>query len=414
MSAYLVVEKLSFGYDGEKVLRNVSFTLEKGTFMGIVGPNGSGKSTLLHLLAGILLPQEGRIRLGGKDSKRYSRVEWARRVAIVFQEVPSRLHLPCLEVVTMGRFPHLKKWHRESEEDEKAVAWAMEVTQTSLFAERDFSELSGGEKQRVMIARALAQKPELLLLDEPTSHLDVLHQLEVMKILHDLQKEGITALGVFHEVNAVAQFCQQALFLKGGSVLAFGPVEQVMTGEWLTELLDVEFLESTHPLSLRPFFVPLTVRKTESRGPRVHLICGGGRGIPFIRRLLEGGFSLSVGVVNRLDSDEEFATRFQLPVVREAPFSPFGQEALEKARELAREARFIVIIPTYWGQGNLPNLELALDLAREGKSVVLLKESLDPKFDYTGGEALRKLEELRQHGARVIEGIDDLFSMARE
>jgi len=412
MSTHLVVEELSFRYEGtEKILHSVHFTLEKGTFVGIIGPNGSGKSTLLHLLSGILPLQEGRILLSGKDLRQCSRLEWAQRVAIVFQEIPLQVNLPCLEVVTMGRFPHLRKWRREKREDEKAVEWAMEVTQTSLFAERDFSELSGGEKQRVMIARALAQQPELLLLDEPTSHLDILHQLEMMRILQALREQGITILGVFHDVNTVAQFCEQVLFLRRGTVLGFGPVEKVMTGERLTELLEVEFLESTHPLSLRPFFMPLEVRKKTPRGVQVHLICGGGRGIPYMRKLLEEGFTLSVGIVNQLDSDEEFATRLKLPVVREAPFSPFGEGALQRAREIARGAHFVLVIPTYWGWGNLLNLELARILLWEGKKVLLFRESLNPEFDYTGGEAMRRLRELEKRGVVVIDKLDDFFSM---
>ncbi|NSW75709.1 MAG: ABC transporter ATP-binding protein [Candidatus Atribacteria bacterium] len=411
MSRYLLVENLGFRYDTVKVLRNVNFALEKGAFMGIIGPNGSGKSTLLYLLAGILPLQEGKVVLSGQDLRRYSRVEWARKVAIVFQEIPPRINLSCLEVVMMGRFPYLRKWRRESEDDERAVQWAMEVTHTWLFAERNFSELSGGEKQRVMIARALAQEPELLLLDEPTSHLDVLHQLEVMRILLHLREQGITILGVFHDVNAVAQFCHEILLLKRGSVLEFGPVERVMTREKITELLGVEFLESTHPVSLRPFFMPLEIRKKEPKGIQVHLICGGGQGVPFMKRLLEEGFSLSVGIVNRLDSDEEFAIRCKIPVVQEAPFSSFAPETLQKAQELARNAHFVLVVPTYWGQGNLLNLELARTLLKEGKRVFLFKAGFDSRFDYTGGEAIIQLVELQKHGAQVVEDVDEFLAL---
>lgn len=413
MSRYLLVENLGFRYDTVKVLRNVNFALEKGAFMGIIGPNGSGKSTLLYLLAGILPLQEGQIVLSGQDLRRYSRVEWARKVAIVFQEIPPRINLSCLEVVMMGRFPHLRKWRRESEDDERAVQWAMEVTHTWLFAERNFSELSGGEKQRVMIARALAQEPELLLLDEPTSHLDVLHQLEVMRILLHLREQGITVLGVFHDVNAVAQFCHEVLLLKRGSVLEFGPVERVMTREKITELLGVEFLESTHPVSLRPFFMPLEIRKKEPKGIQVHLICGGGQGVPFMKRLLEEGFSLSVGIVNRLDSDEEFAIRCRIPVVQEAPFSSFARETLQKAQELARNAHFVLVVPTYWGQGNLLNLELAHTLLKEGKRVFLFKAGFDSRFDYTGGEAIAQLVALQKHGAQVVEDVDEFLAVVQ-
>lgn len=412
MSEHLVVENLSFCYHEEPVLRGINFALPKGAFMGVVGPNGSGKSTLLHLLAGILPLQEGRIVLGGTDVRLCSRLEWARKVAIVFQEIPARVDLPCGEVVSMGRFPHLGRWRREREDDEQAVAWAMETTHTLLFADRDFSELSGGEKQRVMIARALAQKPELLLLDEPTSHLDVLHQLEVMRILTDLSEQGITIIGVFHDVNIVAQFCHRVLLLRRGTALGYGPVETMMTRDRMTELLEVEFWETTHPVSLRPFFMPLAERREKPKNVWVHLICGGGQGIPVMRRLLEEGFLLSVGIVNQFDSDEEFAARFKLPVAREKPFYPFSQEAFQEAYRLARGAQVVLIVPTYWGEGNLLNLELALSLLREGKKVLLLAGSLDPKLDYTGGKAVRKLEELCRGGAQIISGVESLLAMS--
>ncbi len=405
----LSVHHLTFAYSGDCVLQGVDFTLHRGTFLGIVGPNGSGKTTLLHLLARLLPLQEGIICFEGKEIWRYSHTEWAKKVAIVFQEIPTRVSLPCQEVIAMGRFPYLRRFAREGEEDERAVQWAMEMTETWQFAERDFGELSGGEKQRVMIARALAQKPTLLLLDEPTSHLDVLHQLEVMQILRALQREGITIIGIFHDPNVVAQWCQYALFLKGGRVLRFGTTEEVMRKEYLAELLEVEFIEHTHPLSLRPFFTPLELRKRPSRGITVHLICGGGRGIPFVRKFLEAGFSLSVGIVNRFDSDEELAIQLRLPVVSEKPFSPFSEESLHHALHLARKAQWVFIVPTYWGRGNLLNLELARLLLLEGKRVFLLREGFDPRFDYTGGEARKKLAELAHHGAQVLERVEELW-----
>ncbi|MGQ9472767.1 MAG: ABC transporter ATP-binding protein [Candidatus Caldatribacteriaceae bacterium] len=407
---YLWVDAIQFSYEENKVLQGVGFHLEKGAFLGIIGPNGSGKSTLLQLLAGVLPLSKGEISLDGKSVRACSCMEWARKVAIVFQEIPSHLHLPCFEVVAMGRFPHLDRWHGEQEKDTQIVQWAMEITHTLSFAERYFSELSGGEKQRVMLARALAQEPKILLLDEPTSHLDILHQLEVMKILEDLREKGMTIVGVFHDVNVVSQFCLQVLLLKKGSVLGFGTVEEVLTKENIIELLEVEFLESTHPLSSRPFFIPLKSRRKPSKELSVHLICGGGRGIPFMKRLLEEGFNMSVGIVNQLDSDEEYATWFRLPVAREVPFSPFGPKAFQEAQELAEKAHFVLVIPTFWGQGNLPNLDLALLLLQRGKRVFLFREAMNPQFDYTGGKAMEKLQALQGRGAQVIENIDDFLS----
>ncbi len=143
---FLAVESLSFRYDEEEVLRGVSFSLRQGDFLGIVGPNGSGKSTLLHLLARLFPLQKGMVRLEGKEIWRYSHIEWARKVAMVFQEISTYLSLPCRDVVSMGRFPYLSRFRRETEGDEQVVQWAMEITETWPFFVFFFSELSGGEK----------------------------------------------------------------------------------------------------------------------------------------------------------------------------------------------------------------------------------------------------------------------------
>lgn len=404
MTPYLELRNVSFSYHpGEQVISGMSFSLEQGDFVGILGPNGSGKTTLLHLIARLLPPDEGAILLEGKRIESFSRRSFAQRVAVVFQEAPGRLDLSCFEVVMMGRIPYLSRWQREKKVDEEAVEWAMQVTSTLPFAEEPFSELSGGEKQRVLIARALAQKPELLLLDEPTSHLDVVHQMEILSILRELVRMGITVLGVFHDVNLVSQFCDKALFLKAGFLLRFGLIGEVMQEEFLQELFGVSFSETTHPYSFRPFFMPLWGERTKRRRATIHVIGGGGSGIPIIRLLLEGGFSVSVGVVNEFDSDEVMATCLGLPVIREKPFSPVGEEAFEKALELVRRVQALVVTPTFWGWGNVRNLDLALSLCKEGKPVFLFQECFREDRDYTQGEAKKKLEELIGCGAEVLD-----------
>ncbi|MCX6089694.1 MAG: hypothetical protein NTX88_04875, partial [Candidatus Atribacteria bacterium] len=171
----------------------------------------------------------------------------------------------------------------------------------------------------------------------------------------------------------------------------------------MEQLFEVEFLEETHPYTFRPFFLPLGKKKVSpDKSLTVHLVCGGGSGYPFIREFLEGGMMVSVGIVNQLDSDEELATKLGLTVVREKPFSPFSDSTVQNALAVSREADFIVIAPVFWGWGNLKNLELAQNLLREGKKVLLLQESLDPKLDYTEGTAIQLLQQLIQEGAQVF------------
>lgn len=406
MKPYLEVLRVSFAYrNGEEVVSDISFALERGDFVGVLGPNGSGKTTLLHLMARLLVPQKGTIRLEGRDIRTFSRGALARKVAVVFQEVPGNIELPCFDVVMMGRIPYLSRFRRETKEDEEAVRWAMEVTATLPFAEEPFRELSGGERQRVLIARALAQKPELLLLDEPTSHLDVAHELEILEILQALTRMGITVFAVFHDVNCVAQFCGKALLLKMGYLLQFGEVNEVLSETSLEELFGVPFAKVVHPFAPSPLFVPLQKPRVRGQRGRVHLICGGGTGAPIMRLLYEAGFSVSVGVVNKFDSDEEVASRLGFPIVREKPFSPLSEEALREAFVLAQEAEYVVIAPTFWGRGNVRNLDLALALQKAGKRVFVLAEALREDHDYTGGEAREKLCALLEGGGVVVDHV---------
>ena len=408
----LSVQNLFFSYENRKVIKNVTFDIQKGDFVGILGPNGSGKSTLLYLLSGLLLPDAGSIFISGKNTKELSRKNWSREIAIVFQETNLNLDLECYDIIMMGRFPHWRRWQKENKHDLDAVQDALQITNTKQFASRPFRELSGGEKQRVMIARALAQEPHILLLDEPTSHLDILYQLDIMSILYQLQKKGITIIGVFHDINLVSQFCNQVLFLKKGEVLHYDLVNKSLHTPQLEELFDVAFLEEIHPYSLRPFFMPLgIVNKLIPLSTSVHLICGGGSGSIFMKEFLEAGFSVSVGIVNQFDSDQEMASKLGLPVIIEKPFSPISDETFQKALDIASKSDYVFLAPGYWGWGNLRNLDIAFSLLERGKRVLFLKESLDRKWDYTEGQAIDKLNWLlQQPQVKVFSTISELLS----
>ena len=414
MNPHLSVRNLSFAYFNQDVISNITFDIDQGEFVGILGPNGSGKSTLLHLLSGLLIPHTGSIIISGTDTRRLSRRKWSQEVAIVFQDFNQNLDLECFDVVMMGRFSHWHRWQKENDRDYAAVQKAMQVTNTHSFANRSFRELSGGEKQRVMIARALAQEPNLLLLDEPTSHLDIVHQLDIMNILLELQKNSITIIGVFHDINLVAQFCNLVLFMKKGHITHQGMVETSLHTHLVEELFDVEFLEETHPYTFRPFFMPLSKKKTpEVSTATIHLICGGGSGCVFMKDFLEAGFSLSVGIVNQFDSDQEMAAKLGLPTIVEKPFSPFTDDTLKQALLRANQSDYIFISPGFWGYGNLKNLDLALNLLYKGKKVLFLRESLSPTWDYTGGEAINKLQQLLHDGAQTFNTISEVIAFIR-
>ena len=197
----------------------LTFGVRGGELVGVIGPNGAGKA-LSSTFSRINCPESGKIVLGEKDT-RFLSAECGHKKWLWFSGNSQNLELTS-QSNSHGEIPHIGRWQREGDVDEEKVSWAMEITSTAVFSDRLFSELSGGEKQRVMIARALAQEPELLLLDEPTSHLDVLHQLEIMDILLDLRAAGVAIVSVFHDLNLVSQFCDNALLLKEGRCSLLG------------------------------------------------------------------------------------------------------------------------------------------------------------------------------------------------
>jgi iron complex transport system ATP-binding protein len=239
----LSAEQVSFRYapDGPLVVDGVSVRLAEGALVGILGPNGSGKTTLLRLLSGTRRPSSGRVMLGDQPLDRMSRRDVARRIAVVPQETELAFEYSAIEIVLMGRHPHLGVFTVEGPEDVRIAREALAATGTAELAHRPFHELSGGEKQRVVIAAALAQSAALLLLDEPTASLDLGYQLEVSSLLLRLnQDHGVTMAISTHDLNLAASICRELILMRDGKVLATGPTSEVLTPENVQRLYDVE------------------------------------------------------------------------------------------------------------------------------------------------------------------------------
>jgi iron complex transport system ATP-binding protein len=233
---------VTFAYGpGKAGLHGVSVAVPRGSLVGIIGPNGSGKTTLLKLLGGMLAPASGRITLDGRDLSSLARRELAKEIAVVPQETRLSFEYSVLEVVLMGRYPHLGAFELEGRDDLRIAREAMAATGTLALEERSFPTLSGGEKQRVIIAGALAQSAQLMLLDEPTAALDPGYQIEIAGLLGRLNADrGVTMAVATHDLNFAAGLCQQLVLLRDGRVLAAGPTAQVLTRESVRSLYDVD------------------------------------------------------------------------------------------------------------------------------------------------------------------------------
>jgi iron complex transport system ATP-binding protein len=252
------VEALELGYEDRLVLTGLNFQVDRGEFLGILGPNGSGKSTLLNALSGLLPPQKGRIivksrPLGGLPSRLRAQI-----MAVVPQSTDVRFPFSCLEIVLMGRYPHRRRLGTLTDAD---LVWAlksMRRTTTSHLKERPIIEISGGECQRVVMARALAQDPEILLLDEATSSLDVRKKLEIFELLKFLSDtRGLTVLCAMHDLNLAALYCRRLMFIKAGRVVVDGPTDQVFTPAILEEVYETPMEVVRHPGHQRPYAVML-------------------------------------------------------------------------------------------------------------------------------------------------------------
>jgi len=256
-AAALDVRGLTVAYGSRQALRDVSLAVPEGQLLGLVGPNGAGKTTLIRAVSGVVVVREGRIRLHGADSTALSARDTALRVAVV----PQNPHLPpaftALELVLMGRTPHLRLLQGEGEADLRAARRAMLATETWHLAERLIGELSGGERQRVLIARALAQETPLLLLDEPTAHLDIGHQAATLRLMARLcRSEGKAVLAAVHDLTLAGQFCERLVMLHEGRVVAEGSPRDVLTPERLRQVYGASVHVLPHPLTGRPVLAP--------------------------------------------------------------------------------------------------------------------------------------------------------------
>lgn len=249
----LKVEDIKFAYEKEEVLRDISFEIKKGEFCGIIGPNGSGKTTLLKLLIRLLKPQKGKILLEGKEIQKFPSIEYAKKVAYLPSQIELLFSYTVEEFVMLGRFPYASRYGGISEKDREIVENVMEEFEISRYRKRKIWELSDGEKQRVFISQVIAQQSSLVLLDEPTSHLDIGHCFKIMDIIKEVNRRGITIIAVLHELNLASEYCTHLLLLNKGSITSEGTPEQVITYQNIEDVYETKVLVYNSPHTGKPY-----------------------------------------------------------------------------------------------------------------------------------------------------------------
>lgn len=253
----LIVNKIHFSYTDQPLLQDISFVIKPTEKVGIIGPNGSGKSTLIKILAGLLSPSSGQIEIGGEMISDLTRKVLAKKMAYVPQSVDIKFDFSVYDVVAMGRFPYSENLIRHDKFSEQVVLDAIEKMGLKSLVNRNFSELSGGEKQRTVIGSALAQQSDLLVLDEPTSALDFKHQQEIFTLLsHLCKKEQKTVLVVTHDINLAAQFCDKLILIHKGKIVGIGKPQEVLKFNVIQEVYGVKVFIDINPLTNSLYILP--------------------------------------------------------------------------------------------------------------------------------------------------------------
>ncbi len=436
-SSLLEVHNITFGYGDKPLLYDVSLHVQRGEMVGLLGPNGSGKTTLLRLISGLLSPQQGTVLLEGRTLQQWGRRGAAQRIAVV----PQELHVPFAftveHMVSLGRTPFVKQFlGSRTQHDQTVVQDALAAAGIVSLADRIFNELSGGERQRVMIAMALAQEPSLLLLDEPTSHLDIKYQIETLELVQRLNRErGVTIIAAMHDLNLASRYFNRLLLFQRGIVADAGPAE-VLEPTLLSRVYGVDvrvgILRGAKYLSVLPPDNPSDAVSEAEQRVRIHLIAGGGSGEVMMRALADEHIAFSVGALNIGDSDYTLALRLAEQVIVEQPYAPISQASLEQVRGSLAQVALLIICPTPIGSGNIALLREAVGAAQRGLPVLLLAsvnedeaiEGMDDEEqlrqtgivtrDYTHGEGVELVRELLQQRTTVVNSVKEAIAYIKQ
>ncbi|ADJ15024.1 heme ABC transporter ATP-binding protein [Halalkalicoccus jeotgali] len=402
------VRDLDVRLGGMAVLDSVSTSIGEGRFVGLVGPNGAGKSTLLRAIGAVLKPDAGTVLLGDEDVHDLPSRAASRRVATVPQDTSLSFDFDVREVVAMGRTPYRSRFRSSADPaGEETVERALSRTETEAFAERSIGAVSGGERQRVVLARALAQETPILLLDEPTASLDINHQIRTLELVRDLADDGKTVIAAIHDLNLAAHYCDELLLLSKGAIVDSGSPEDVLTESNLTRAFDARAVVSRHPVTGAVYVTALPERTGDREG-RVHVIGGGGTVSRLLYVLSAAGYEVSVGALGTGDSDLETARLLGLDTVIVEPFAPIDAETRTRVSERIARADVTVLGDIEVGSGNLANLECAL----ASDALVVVEDRPFEERNYAGADARALYEAVIGRGT-VVEG-SEVFGAVEE
>ena len=355
---YFHLDHLTVGYDKKPLIKDICIGIEKGEIVTLIGPNGSGKSTILKSITRQLKLVGGNVEFDGKNLHELSFRELSTKMAVVLTERMKPELMTCHDIVATGRYPYTGRLGMLTREDEEKVEKAMRAVHAEELGGRDFNAISDGQRQRVLLARAICQEPEVIILDEPTSFLDIRHKLELLAILRRMAKEkGITVIMSLHEIDLAQKISDKVVCVKGDRIAGFGNPEEIFTEEKMRELYGID--NGYYDPCFGSVELPRVVGK-----PEVFVLSSCGTGIPVYRKLQKAGIPFAAGILYPGECDYQLARLLASGIISEEPYEPISCETYRKALEMMEQCKKVINAGVKTGKMNQKAGEL-LKIAEE-------------------------------------------------
>jgi ABC-type cobalamin/Fe3+-siderophores transport systems, ATPase components len=359
--SYFELKNLSVGYNGEALISDICIDIKKGEIVTLIGPNGAGKSTILKSITRQLNKIGGKVILDGRDMDCMSFRQISTEMAVVLTERMKPELLTCHDIVATGRYPYTGKLGVLSHEDEDKVDQALRAVNAEKLGGRDFNAVSDGQKQRILLARAICQEPEIIVLDEPTSFLDIRHKLELLAILRRMASESrITVVMSLHEIDLAQKISDKIICVKGDRITNYGSPEKIFTEDTIKDLYEIDngYFD--------PLFGSIELPRPEG-SPQVFVISSGGTGIRVYRKLQKDNIPFAAGILYTNDIDYQLARHLAMDVVTEKPFSEIGDAAAERTLKIMGMCREVIYAGVEIGSINRRIEDIAAEAERRGK-----------------------------------------------
>ena len=381
---YLKIQGMTVGYHGKPLICDICTEIKQGEILTLIGPNGAGKSTILKSITRHLKMLHGKVLIAEKNISKMTNTEFAEKMAVVFTRRMKTELMTCRDVVETGRYPYTGRLGILTKKDKLKVEEAMEAVHVSELANQSFQAISDGQRQRIMLARAICQDPEVMILDEPTSFLDIHYKLELLTILRKLAKEQkITVIMSLHEIDLAQKISDKILCVKGDRIFRYGKPEEVFEEEVIRELYEIDngFYD--------PCFGSLELPRTEGE-PGIFVISSGGTGIPVYRKLQKENIPFAAGILYKNDLDYHLAKVLAAKVIEEEPFERISSRAYLEAKKMVEQSEMVIDAGVITGECNRKMEDLLEEARMAGKL-----------FKWQGKETLKYFMSKRKESQEV-------------